>query len=70
MYNTGIDAVNPSLLDTSSQALLEDYLALHAPFEPKSDDNPDVAELNASTDKGERDIISFSRGRYLTNAIS
>lgn len=70
MHNTGIDAVNPSLLDTSSQALLEDYLALHAPFEPKPDDNPDAAELNAGTDKGECDIISFSRDRYLIDLIS
>ncbi|PBK97642.1 hypothetical protein ARMGADRAFT_1076111 [Armillaria gallica] len=53
MHNTGIDVVNPSLLDTSSQAFLEDYLALHAPIEPESDDNPDVAELNAGTDKVE-----------------
>ncbi|KAK0244170.1 hypothetical protein EDD85DRAFT_189378 [Armillaria nabsnona] len=57
MHSTGTEAVNPSLLDTSSQAFLEDYLTLHAPFEPESDDNLDVAELNAGTDKGECDII-------------
>ncbi|KAK0504059.1 hypothetical protein EDD18DRAFT_485128 [Armillaria luteobubalina] len=53
VHSMGIDAVDPLLLDSTSQAFLEDYLALHAPFEPEPDDNSDVIELNVGTDKVE-----------------
>lgn len=76
VHNIDIDAVNSLLLNTTSQAFLEDYLALHAPFEPESDDNPDVAELNAGTDKvedvsvdpGDSVIAVEKKGRAKTRA--
>ncbi|KAK0221799.1 hypothetical protein IW262DRAFT_931260 [Armillaria fumosa] len=53
VHSIGIDVVDPLLLDSSSQAFLEDYPALHAPFEPEPDDITDVTELNAGTNKVE-----------------